>query len=169
MIYVRKNILSKLLTKHVPLSDIEWIFLELNFRKCKQLLVGTYHPPSQNDHYFFENLDKKIDVCSHYEKILLADLETLMQKSRNFVQTLFFTNMSLRIQSKKKHVLKTFRILVALIFSWQILLYLFISNSKPREIHYRDCKKFDSLKFKVDLKNAFAHEKIHALNLTRYL
>ena len=35
MIYVRKNILSKLLTKHVPLSDIEWIFLELNFRKCK--------------------------------------------------------------------------------------------------------------------------------------
>ena len=85
MIYVRENIPSKLFTKHVLLSDIEWIFLELNFKKCKWLLVGTYHPPSQNDHYFFENLDKKIDVCSHYEKILLADLETLMQKSRNFV------------------------------------------------------------------------------------
>ena len=30
MIYVRENIPSKLLTKHVLLSDIEWIFLELN-------------------------------------------------------------------------------------------------------------------------------------------
>ena len=37
-----------------------------------------------------------------------------------------------------------------------------ISKSKPREIHYRDYKKFDSLKFNVDLKNAFAHEKIES-------
>ena len=35
-----------------------------------------------------------------------------------------------------------------------------ISKSKPREIHYRNYNKFDSLKFNVDLKNAFAHEKI---------
>ena len=44
MIYVRKNIPSKLLTKHVLPSDVECIFLELNFRKCKWILVGTYHP-----------------------------------------------------------------------------------------------------------------------------
>ena len=31
-----------------------------------------YHPPSQNDHYFFENLDKTIDVYSHYAKFLLV-------------------------------------------------------------------------------------------------
>ena len=37
-----------------------------------------------------------------------------------------------------------------------------ISKSKPREIHYRDYKKFDSLKFNVDLKNAFAHENIES-------
>ena len=35
-----------------------------------------------------------------------------------------------------------------------------ISKSKPREIHYRNYNKFDSLRFNVDLKNAFAHEKI---------
>ena len=58
-------------TSAIP-SDIKCIFLELNFRKCKWLLVGTYHPPSQNDHYFFENLDKAIDVYSHYENVLLA-------------------------------------------------------------------------------------------------
>ena len=42
------------------------IFLELNFRKFKWLLVGTHKPPSQNDHYFSENLDTAIDVYSHY-------------------------------------------------------------------------------------------------------
>ena len=48
---------------------------------------------------------------------------------------------------------------------YQILLTVLkttISKSKPREIHYRDYKKFDSLKFNVDLKNAFAHEKIES-------
>ena len=35
-----------------------------------------------------------------------------------------------------------------------------ISKNKPREIHYRNYKKFDSLKFNVHLKNAFSHEKI---------
>ena len=72
MVYVPEDIPSKLLTKHVLPSDIECIFLELNFRKCKWPLVGTYHPPSQNDHHFFENLDKAIDVYSHYEKVLLV-------------------------------------------------------------------------------------------------
>ena len=72
MIYVSEDIPIKLLTKHVLPSDIERIFLELNFRKCKWLLVGTYHPPSQNDHYFFENLDKAIDVYSHSKKVLLV-------------------------------------------------------------------------------------------------
>ena len=53
MTYVRENIPSKLLKKYVLPSDIECMFLELDFRKCKWLLVGTYHLPSQNDHFFF--------------------------------------------------------------------------------------------------------------------
>ena len=35
MIYVREDIPSMLLTKYVVPSDIECIFLALNFRKCK--------------------------------------------------------------------------------------------------------------------------------------
>ena len=50
MIYVREDIPSKLLTKHVLPSDTKCIFLELYFTKCKWLLVGRYHQPSQNDH-----------------------------------------------------------------------------------------------------------------------
>ena len=64
MIYVRDVIPSKFLTKHFFPNDIEDLFVELNFRKCKWLLLGTYHPPSQSDQYFFENVDKASDMYS---------------------------------------------------------------------------------------------------------
>ena len=56
MFCVRDNIPSKLQTKHFFPNDIEGLFVELNFRKCKWLLLGTYHPPSQSDQHFFGNV-----------------------------------------------------------------------------------------------------------------
>ena len=47
------------------------MFVELNFRKIKWLLFGTYHPPSQNDQYYFEALDKALDCYSSYDRIVL--------------------------------------------------------------------------------------------------
>ena len=47
MIYIREDIPSKLLDKHVFLYDMEGLFVELNFRKCKWLFFGTYHPLSR--------------------------------------------------------------------------------------------------------------------------
>ena len=41
MIYIRKDIPSKLLDKHPRPFDIEGRFGELSFRKCKWLLFGT--------------------------------------------------------------------------------------------------------------------------------
>ena len=51
-----------MLDKHVFPYDMEGLFVELNFRKCKWLLFGTYHPPSQADIYYFDNLDKAFDT-----------------------------------------------------------------------------------------------------------
>ena len=48
MIYIRDDIPSKLLTKHVFPDDIKGLFVELNFRKNEWLLMGAYHPPSQS-------------------------------------------------------------------------------------------------------------------------
>ena len=70
MIYVWDVIPSKLLTKHFFPNDIDDLFVELNFTKCKLLLLGTYHLPSQSDQYFFENVDKALDMYSYYDKIL---------------------------------------------------------------------------------------------------
>ena len=48
------------------------MFIELNFRKCKWLLCGPYHSSSQKDQYFFDNIDKCLDVYSIYEKVILG-------------------------------------------------------------------------------------------------
>ena len=58
MIYIRDDIPSRLLSEHVFPSDIEGLFIELNFRKYKWLLLGTYHPLSKSDQYYFNKLDK---------------------------------------------------------------------------------------------------------------
>ena len=44
MIYIREDIPSKQIDKHVFPDDMEGLFVELNFRKCKWLLFETYHP-----------------------------------------------------------------------------------------------------------------------------
>ena len=71
MIYIHDDIPSKLLTKHVFPDNIEGLYVELNFRKSKLLLMGAYNPPSQGDNYFFEHLDKALDIYCNYEKVLL--------------------------------------------------------------------------------------------------
>ena len=71
LIYVREDIPSKQVKISLA-SDIESIFVELNFRKTKWLLFGCYHPPSQNDEYFFGQLSNYLDQLSHsYEKYML--------------------------------------------------------------------------------------------------
>ena len=47
-------------------------FIELDFRKCKWLLCATYCAPSQSHNYFFDNIDKDLDVYSSYERVALA-------------------------------------------------------------------------------------------------
>ena len=46
LIFVREDIPNKELSKHTFPHDIEGLFIEINLRKCKWLLFGTYHPPS---------------------------------------------------------------------------------------------------------------------------
>ena len=69
---MRNDITSKLLTKHSFPNDIEGLFVEINFRKSKWLLFGTYYLPSQNDQYNFDCLDKALDVCSSCEKVIVT-------------------------------------------------------------------------------------------------
>ena len=67
IVYLREDIPSKL-PKHSFKEDISGLFVEINFR----LLSEIYHPPSQPDQYFFDSLDKALDVYCNYEKAVLV-------------------------------------------------------------------------------------------------
>ena len=95
MVYIREDIPSKLLDKHVFPYDMEGLFVELNFRKCKWLLFGTYHPPSQVDIYYFDNLNKAFDTyISYEERLLIGDFNT--ETSEPCIDS-FIMNMTCKI------------------------------------------------------------------------
>ena len=66
LLYVNMDILSKQINKHTFSMDIEGIFVEINLRKCKWVILGTYHPPSQPDTYYFENISCALDIYNQY-------------------------------------------------------------------------------------------------------
>ena len=76
MIYVRGDIPSKELTKHNFTKNIEAIFVEINLRKSKLLLVGTYHSThpryGTSDIDYFEQIGFAMDIYSNYDKFLIA-------------------------------------------------------------------------------------------------
>ena len=47
-----------MIDKHAFPHRMEGLFVEFNFRKCKWLLFGACHPPSQVDIYHFDDIDK---------------------------------------------------------------------------------------------------------------
>ena len=72
LIYVREDISSKQLTKHTFNNDIEGIFLELNLNKYKLLVCGTYHPPTQENKYYFDNISNSLDLyLRDYDRFVL--------------------------------------------------------------------------------------------------
>ena len=77
MIYVREDIPSDILMKHRIDENIEAIFVEINLRKNKLLLVGTYHSTNAKygttDEEYFRQMGLALDVYSStYDKFLLA-------------------------------------------------------------------------------------------------
>ena len=62
IIYVREDILNRILTKGNFPDNIEDLFVELR---------RMYDPPSQPNQYFMNTLDKALNIYSNYENMLL--------------------------------------------------------------------------------------------------
>ena len=103
LIYVREDIPSKILTKHSfpdiifnsedPLGPIEGMFIEINLRKIKWLLFGTYHRPRQNDLYYFDKVSNALDTYSNvYDKFLLAGDFNCLENERTLADFLYRYN-----------------------------------------------------------------------------
>ena len=134
----------------------------LNFSKAKWFLFGTYHPPIQSDSYYFNNVDKALDLYSHYDKKLLIgdfntvvsdvlstflyqnDLEKLVKEKTCFKNAnnpstidLFLTNDFLTFQNTTT----TFTGLSDCHKLVLTVLKTTFPKNKPKELFYRNYKK----------------------------
>ena len=175
MIFVRDDIPCKQLKRHTIPGDIEGIFVEINLRKTKWLLFGSYHPPSQSDSYFFDCVAKGLDLYyPDYDKFLLVgdfnaqDTEPILcnfmnqYNAKNLVKDktcfksienpscvdLFITNSYRSFQNTK--VLST----GLSDFHKMVITVLKIKFKKlpPKMISYRCNRNFNEDRFRYDLK-----------------
>ena len=82
-IYVKENIASKQLNLHLD-KETEAIYLEINIRSRKWLIVGLYKPPSQNNSLFLENMSKNLSrYLDSYENITLSGDFNMTPEDKN--------------------------------------------------------------------------------------
>ena len=80
--------------------------IEINLRKSKWLLFGTYHPSSENDAYYFNSVGPAPDLyTSKYDKIILAGDFNAEENEMDLFQIhpldLILTNCSRSFQNTK--------------------------------------------------------------------
>ena len=181
MIYVKEDIPSKILGKHVLPTDIEALFIELNFRKCKSLLSGIYHPPSQSDQYFFDKLDNALDVYSNYENILLVrdfnaqiretyldtflyqhELENMNKEPTRYENSENPGCIRFILTNNPRSFFKTNTFFTVLDFHKLILSIIktIFCKSKPKETTYRNFKNFEEESFNQELKDNLINSSI---------
>ena len=185
LIYVREDIPSKELRKHTfpdvifdkdnSNGAIECIFIEINLRKCKWLIFGTYHRPSQNNEYYFDKITNALDIyIKTYDRFLLiGDFNTQDHEqciasflnqydSRNLVKEptcfknpenpscidLFITNQPMSFQNTGVLNIgcSDFHKMTITVMKTKF------NKSKPKEITYRNYKHFNENYFKNELK-----------------
>ena len=70
-VYVKENIAAKQLSLHTNVEN-EAIYLEINIRLRKWLVVGLYKPPNQNNSLFLEGMSKNLSIyLDSYENITI--------------------------------------------------------------------------------------------------
>ena len=153
--------------------------IEINLRKTIFLLLAAYHPPSQCDEYFFDNVSKVLDKYAHsHEKVLLAgdlntqenescinnfitkhDLKNIVKEPTCFKNTenpicidLFITNVpnSFSVTKTITTGLSDFHKMVLTVLKNKFI------KQKPKEVEYRRYRNVDRGVFRHELSTLLA-------------
>ena len=179
MIYVREDIPSKLLSRHSFSETIEGLFIEINLRKTKLLLFGSY----RSDHTefgidienYFNQVCLALDKYSTYDKFLLAgDFNT--EVTNNFLEDFLFEHnaknlvneptcfkslnnpscIDLFLTNTPQSFQNTATITTGLSDFHRMVVTVMktaFPKAEPRTIHYRDYKKFNLQNFRRELRS----------------
>ena len=169
MLYVREDIPSKLLS--VENQPIEGFYIELNLRRKKWLISGTYNPHRNNIGNDLDSLSKNLALYpSAYDNYIVIDnfdIEADSKEMSNFCYTFDLTNLikertcyknldnpscistnkPLNFQSScvTETGLSDFHRMILTVTK------MTFQKLKPRVINYRDYKHFDNERFRDDL------------------
>ena len=181
---------SKQLNNHVFKKVIEGMFIEINLRKTKLLLFGTYHSThpdyGTNNQEYFKEVGEALDVYCNYEKFLLAgDFNT---EETNDVMSDFLSNYGATNLVKDKTCFKSLEnpssidlFLTNCHQSFQgtttvstglsdfhklvvTCMKTTFPKAKPKIIQYRNFKDFNEDNFRVDLRGRFENQVIDNYN-----
>ena len=178
MIFVKENIPSKQLNKHTFTETIEGLFIEINLRKTKLLLFGSYR--SDNITYgvcprtFFHQLNLALDTYTTYDKILLAgdfnieDTDHVLEEflSEQGMKNLVKENtcfksiekpscIDLLLTNTPHSFQQTKTVTTGLSDFHKMVITVLkttVPKTEPKIIYYRDYKKFNLLSFRSELR-----------------
>ena len=167
MIYVREDIPSQEKVHNLP-SCIEAILVEINLRKSKLLLVGTYHSTNKefgtSDGVFFENIGAALDMYSSFDKFLVAGDQNIKEGEEclhDFLDEFHAKNMvkvptcfknpdnpsciDLFVTNSYRSFMKTMAVSTGLSDFHKMIVTVMRSTfpkAKPKTIKYRDFSKY---------------------------
>ena len=100
--YIKDSIASKKLNSHKENMDVEAIYLEINMRKRKWLIIGTYKPSSQSDSLFLENLSNNLfTYLKDYDNMILLGDFNMTPKNTNLTHFIDSFNLENWLQEAK--------------------------------------------------------------------
>ena len=177
LLYVRDDIPCKLIKLQYDLpSDIECLFIEINLRNKKYLLVGGYNPHKDLSPYFLCHVGKALDtlLCDYDNILLLGDFNTTQEEQcmKDFCETYDLKNLikeptcfknannpssiDVMLTNRKLSFQNSMTIETGLSDHHKMttsVLKVFFKKKAPVKVNYRAYKNFNESNFKNDLKN----------------
>ena len=169
MLFIREEILSKLLPNVNLSRNIENIFVEVNLRSKKWLISGSYNPNvgliqnhtvnlSKNLDFYSSKYENFISIGDFHPEMTISYLEEicLSYNLKNLIkQTTRFKNIEnptcidhiLANHPKRKLTLTALKV--------------FHAKHKPKIIQYRDFNRFGDQSFRTDLLQEFIIQNVH--------
>ena len=181
MFYINENIPSRKLDFEFQ-DNLEILFIEFSLRNRKWLCIGLYKPPSLNEVFFLDSLNKVItSLLNCYENILLIgdfnitinnknlntfmnvfDLESLITSPTCF-QSINPTCIDLILTNKKNLFMKSQTLEVGISDHHKLVLTILKSQfvkGNPKTNVYRNYKDFNTDSFKIELSKKLSSVKM---------
>ena len=176
LIYIRDDIPCKeIKTQKLP-GDIEGIFIEINLRNNKWILIGGYNPQKESICYFLTQVSKELDkLLGNYDNILMLgdfnssasekhmkdfcemyDLQNLITGPTCFKNANNPSSIDVMLTNRKNSFQNSMTIETGLSDHHKMtvsVLKTYFKKKKPIKINYRSYKYFNESEFRNDLLN----------------